>query len=73
MPLLPGELPKLAGGDLVRVPAPVGLDAPAQIGASPRRQAIASRGLPEEADQDFYLDVTCADLEVAFVGASGVA
>ena len=73
VPLFPAESPKLTSGNLVRMPAPVRLNPPAQIGAPPRCKAIAFGGLPKEADQKFYLDADArADLLV-FAGVSGVA
>ena len=44
--VLPDELPELLKADLLGVQARVGLNAPTEIGAAPRRQPIAARRLP---------------------------
>src|ERR1017187_9556427 len=45
--LFPGKGPELSECDVPSVEARVGLDAPSQIGAAPRAQAIAAREPPE--------------------------
>ena len=46
----PAETEELARGDFVRVQAGVGFDSPAQIGASPRCEAIAPGQTPGECE-----------------------
>src|SRR5580658_498500 len=49
-PLPPQKFPKLKETDLGHLDAAVGLDAPQQIGASPRSQTMALGGIPHKAD-----------------------
>ena len=48
--LPPHKLPEFQEPDLLHLDAGVGLDAPQEIGASPRGEAVAFRRVPEEAD-----------------------
>ena len=47
----PQKLPKLKESDLRHLDAAVGLDAPQQVGAPPRSQAMAFGGVPEKAER----------------------
>src|SRR5919197_1377386 len=46
--LPPAEIPELEESDLRHLDAGVGLDAPEKIRTSPRSQAMAFRGVPQE-------------------------
>jgi len=47
--LAPEKFPKLKKTDLRHLDAAIGLDAPEQVGAPPRGQAMALGGVPEKA------------------------
>ena len=49
--LPPQEFPKLKKSDLRHLDAAIGLDAPKQVGTSPRSQAMAFGGVPQKAER----------------------
>lgn len=50
MALPPHKFPEFQKTDLLHLDTGVGLDTPKKVGASPRRETVAFRGIPEEAD-----------------------
>ena len=67
---LPCESPEISEGDLVCVRPPVGLHAPSQIRAAPRRQSIAARETPQNPRHQLLAPLGAADAVFALAGVA---